>query len=193
MSTLYNAKGEYQFSTPSLVAIYWKRRPSRPDEHGLLSYRQIEVVDPFNFPPPEHLRVKDVTVSSQPEHFLDADALNNPRAGWVEGVGYQWRHSDFHFDLEIIGKQCTSKKIIGEELKEVEGTETRPDTYIFMLKFERGGKVGRYYNNQYFTNPSERSIIGPFIWEGSYNMAAVIAQTFTRISYDVPPSARSDI
>src|SRR5262249_33519824 len=98
MSTLYNAKGEYQFSTPSLVAIYWKHRPSDADEPGLLSYRQIEVADPFEFPSPKHLRVKNL--SSQPEHFLDADALNNPRAAWVEGVGYQWRHTDFHFDLE---------------------------------------------------------------------------------------------
>src|SRR5437764_2088388 len=80
MSTLYNAKGEYQFSTPSLVSIYWKQRPN------LLSFRQIEVVDPLKFPRPEHSpRVKSLPESSLAEHSLYADALNI---------------NDFHFDLD---------------------------------------------------------------------------------------------
>jgi hypothetical protein len=154
MSTVYNAQGEYLFSTPILVAIYWKHRPNSPDDRGLLSYRQIEA-PPMN----QQATAKNV----------------------------------INFDLEIIGKHCKSVKIIAQELKEVAGTESRPDTYVFKLKFESGGRMGHYYINQYFTNPSERSMIGPFIWEGDYNIAAVVAQSFTRISYEVPLSAQSDI
>jgi hypothetical protein len=145
MSTLYDANGVYQNSTPSLVSISWLERPRR------LRYRQIEELEPFKFPPPP---------------------LNDNR-----------NINDFHFDLEINGKSCQSTNIASPYLKEVKGTETRPNTYIFMLKFEQQtGKVGRYYINQYFINPNERHIIGPFIWDDDKNIAAVVAQTFTRIS-----------
>ena len=80
----------------------------------------------------------------------------------------------------------------------VAGTETRPGIYLFHLMF----KEGHYYNNQYFTDPNERQIIGPFV--ATTNAAepasrrrstsaapvgeiqVVVAQTFSRLSYDVP-------
>ena len=98
-------------------------------------------------------------------------------------------HHDF--DLKISGKACVSS-VDSKNGMRVVGTETRPGVYLFHLMF----KEGDYYNNQYFTNPNERHIIGPYIarqerkkgGSGSSGgeIAVVVAQTFTRISYDVP-------
>jgi hypothetical protein len=160
ISTLYDEQGEYQFSTPSLVSIYWKK------PRTLLSYRQIEEGDPLTFAHPK------------PGHRLLARSLIN-----------------ISFDVQITGKACKATAIQADPpyLKAVEGTQTRPDTYIFVLTFNVNGDAGRYYNNQYFSDANERHIIGPYIPDGSASISAVIAQTFTRISYDVPEPLRSDV
>lgn len=82
------------------------------------------------------------------------------------------------FDLVVTGKSCQSVKASPA----VSGVESTPGTYLFNLALEGGN----YYNNQYFSNPNERHIIGPFVPDGGRGIGAVVSQTFTRISYDVP-------
>lgn len=89
------------------------------------------------------------------------------------------------FDLEIAGKGCVSRP--NKEKVTCVGAETRPGIYLFHLHFP---KFGHYYNNQYFVNPNERNIIGPFIPGTGHDPQFIVAQTFTRISYDVPEEYR---
>lgn len=85
------------------------------------------------------------------------------------------------FLLAVDGKACRTTGKHAEQVS-LEGTETRPGTYIFHLTFPQGD----YYNNQYFASPNERHIIGPFIPAGkSRKVGMVVSQTFTRVSYDV--------
>jgi hypothetical protein len=84
------------------------------------------------------------------------------------------------FDLKVEGKYATGSTG-GSEAVDVTGTETRPDHYHFHLK----SKEGHWYNNHHFMGPNERHILGPFIGRDG-EIAAVVAQTFTRISNDVP-------
>ena len=109
---------------------------------------------------------------------LDELAFEHPHKQGLEQIIFLRE-----FDLEIKGKACKSK---GRDEVKVEGVESRPGTYLFHLNFP----AGHYYNNQYFPNPNERHIIGPFVPKGAADVGAVVAQTFTRISYDVPDAAR---
>jgi hypothetical protein len=158
VSTSYTPDGEYILSVPSLVAIYWKKR-SR-----VLHYRQDELPN------------------------LDGTLMaTHPNRAAVTKILH---HS---FDLDIRGKSCVSTAGSHDDVR-VAGTETRPGIYLFHLTFAEG----HYYNNQYFANPNERHIIGPFIAADRQTrrggrggavggeIAVVVAQTFTRISYDVP-------
>ena len=84
------------------------------------------------------------------------------------------------FDMAVKGKACQSTNTHKEKMS-MKGVETRPGTYLFHLNFPQGD----YYNNQYFTGPNERHIIGPFVAaDGGRDFSFVVAQTFTRISYD---------
>ncbi|MEW2917430.1 hypothetical protein AB1A64_10195 [Ruegeria sp. ANG10] len=89
------------------------------------------------------------------------------------------------FELQVDGKSCDS---ITGDIK-VHGVESSPGTYLFHLNFP----TGDYYNNQYFLNPNQRRIIGPFVprdAEGRTDgFQFVVSQTFERISYDVPENA----
>ena len=100
-----------------------------------------------------------------------------------------------NFDLEVNGKVSTSTSATQENMR-VAGLQTRPGIYLFHLMFPQG----HYYNNQYFTSPNERHIIGPYVAAESNepaqrrkgaslppvgSIANVVSQTFTRISYDV--------
>lgn len=85
------------------------------------------------------------------------------------------------FDLTIDGKRCDSTPETSETVQ-VEGSESSPGTYLFHLKFAPGS----YYNNQFFNNPNERHIIGPYVPNGQSEFSYVVSQTFSRISYDVP-------
>jgi hypothetical protein len=65
----------------------------------------------------------------------------------------------------------------------ITGTGTRPDHYHFLLK----SKEGQWYNNHHFMGPNERHVLGPFVEAGGDGeIASVVAQTFTRLSYEVP-------
>jgi hypothetical protein len=82
------------------------------------------------------------------------------------------------FDLKVQGKYATSGPggIVNI------GAETTPDVYIFHVS--AGGQS--WFNCQYCGTANERRIIGPQIGEDG-KVAMVISQTYTRISYDVPP------
>ncbi|MEP2031506.1 MAG: hypothetical protein ABJI96_22650 [Paracoccaceae bacterium] len=83
-----------------------------------------------------------------------------------------------NFELKVSGKSCRGK---GGGVA-VKGVESTPGTYLFHLNFPHGN----YYNNQFFPNPNERHIIGPFVPTGKTDAKYVVSQTFSRISYDVP-------
>lgn len=90
------------------------------------------------------------------------------------------------FNLKITGKACRNTGVNKEKLT-LMGAETRPGIYLFHLTFPQG----HYYNNQYFVSPNERHIIGPFVPAGGgHEFAFVVAQTFTRISYEVPATPK---
>jgi hypothetical protein len=167
VATLFDGQGEFQTLTPSMVAIYWQQRPT------LLHYRQIEE----DFPQSGKLRVKSIPALPK----IDAAQKMNARV--------ILQTTNLHFDLRVNGKYCKASGLNGPGLQSVEGTESSSGVYIFNLGFIGG----RYYNNQYFINTNERHIIGPYIADGSPQVAFVVAQAFTRVSYDVPPALRSDL
>lgn len=84
------------------------------------------------------------------------------------------------FDMAVKGKACQSTTTHKEKMS-MKGVETQPGTYLFHLNFPQGD----YYNNQYYVGANERHIIGPFVpASGGRDFSFVVAQTFTRISYD---------
>lgn len=166
MCTVYTAQGEFHSTTPSMVAIYWKQRPT------VLHYRQIEQQFPTPGSPPQMI-VKPVPTT------IASDAIE-------EAV---LQTTNLHFDLQVNGKTCRASNLGGPGLQNVEGTQTRPGVYIFHLGFRNF----RYYNNQYFIDPNERHIIGPCLRGAAPEVAFVAAQAFTRVSYDVPPALQSDL
>jgi len=87
------------------------------------------------------------------------------------------------FDLKVQGKYSTGRS----KLMDVTGRETIPGVYLFNLKARDGS--GQYYNNQYFTSPGERHIIGPYV-DNKGEIQLVVHQVFTRVSYDVPKKLR---
>lgn len=144
---MYDAHGEYLYTGPSLVSIYWTKRGK------VLHYHQEDLGE------------------------LDK-VLQHPYENSLKDIVTR------DFNLVITGKSCKSEKIYPS----VTGVESCPGTYLFDLSLEGG----HYYNNQYFQNPNERHIIGPFIPDGGTGIGAVVSQTFTRISYDVPDQYRID-
>ncbi|MGQ7847270.1 hypothetical protein ACUNV4_22465 [Granulosicoccus sp. 3-233] len=146
-SIMYDEKGQYLYTGPSLCAIYWKT-PGK-----LLHYWQNDLGN------------------------LD-EVLAHPARSDLRNVVVIR-----DFDLLVDGKSCQSVKT----RPAVSGVESIPGTYLFDLALEGG----HYYNNQYFHSPNERHIIGPYVKDGDTGISAVVAQTFTRISYDVPQHYRS--
>jgi hypothetical protein len=177
IATVFNQDGVYQDSVQSRVAIYW-HVPNK-----LLHFRQDEEDS------------VESLLKNQRYDKRDAMAVRN--------------FAHLNFDLKITKKACS-----GEDRKTgtlVTGVETRPDIYLFHLRTrdENGRYFADYYNNQYFLSPNERHIIGPYVVAAPATDAArrefdlqkgakapayfppgqikfVIAQIFTRISYDVP-------
>ena len=165
-ASLFNAQGRFLSMTPSIVAIYWKQ-PST-----LLCYRQIQ----------EDFALTDGEMSLKSlagQDCTGGETKSDPNL----------RMFELHFDLQVSGKYCTGTAFGSSSLRSVQGTETRPGVYIFHLGFDSG----QYYNNQYFTTANDRHIIGPYVQNGSPQVANVIAQAFTRISYQVPPQFQREI
>jgi len=94
-------------------------------------------------------------------------------------------HDEYHVDFHIRGKRGEGKS---EDGRVYEGFETTPGTYLFHIRTPKGC----FYNNQFFTNPNERRIIGPFVENGSMKVLMVLSQVFARISYDVPDEYKDD-
>lgn len=160
-SILYDDKGEYKFTGPSILAIYWKE-PGK-----ILRYFQ------------EDMGNLDSVIARHEGHYAAVDVI-------------QTRAFDLHIDPKS-PKACVSGP---DSLIRVQGAESRPGTYLFHLEFPDTphSPGGNYYNNQYFANPNERHIIGPFVPNThkdpktpASDFSSVIAQTFTRISYDQIP------
>lgn len=160
-SILYDNKGAYKFTGPSILSIYWKE-PGK-----VLRYFQ------------EDMGNLDSVIARHEGHYPVVDVIET-------------RAFDLHID-PASPKACVS----GPESEiRVQGAESRPGTYLFHLEFPAKGKSpgGNYYNNQYFVNPNERHIIGPYVPNKhadpstpASDFSSVIAQTFTRISYsDIP-------
>ena len=84
----------------------------------------------------------------------------------------------YHVDFHINGKRGYGKQ--GDMT--YTGLETTPGVYLFHIKTPDGS----FYNNQFFTDPNERHIIGPFVKAPGNELTQVLSQTFRRISYNVP-------
>jgi hypothetical protein len=178
IATVFSDDGVYQDSIQSRVAIYW-HVPNK-----LLHFRQDE--------------------EDSVEALLDHPGYDKHDVTAVRNF------AQLNVDLKVKGKTCS-----GEDKKSgtlITGVETRPGTYLFHLRTrdENGRYYADYYNNQYFVSPNERHIIGPYVMAAPATDAArrkfsrsqkgaaapayfptgkvkfVIAQIFTRISYDVP-------
>jgi hypothetical protein len=183
IATVYDAKGVYQDSIQSRVAIYWHVRSK------LLHFRQNQ--------------------EDSVEPLLNRPGYNRDDVTAVRNF------SQLTVDLRVKGKSCS-----GEDTQSgtrITGVETRPGIYLFHLttKDASGRYFADYYNNQYFVGPNERHIIGPYVMATPATAAArrklspshkgadapayfptgqirfVIAQIFTRISYDVPKDLMS--
>jgi hypothetical protein len=183
IATVFNDDGVYQDSIQSRVAIYW-HVPNK-----LLHFRQDQ------------------------EDSVEA-LLDNARYTKRDVTAVR-NFAQLNADLKVKGKTCSGEdKISGTQIT---GVETRPGTYLFHLRTrdEGGHYFADYYNNQYFVSPNERHIIGPYVMAAPATEAArrkfspsrsgtdapayfptgkvkfVIAQIFTRISYDVPKKLKS--
>jgi hypothetical protein len=108
-------------------------------------------------------------------HFRTDDKVAKSKK-WVIG------ETPYHVDFLIVGKHGRGES----DGKIYEGVETTPGTYLFHIK----SKDGSFYNNQYFVNPNERRVIGPFVEAGQNEITYVLSQVFVRISYDVPANLR---
>lgn len=156
VTMVYTATGLHSHSYTGRVLIYWER----PGE--LLHYLQEDTVDNRQF----NLAAGNVRHRE----------LVEPYAGGVFNV------TRYNFDLEVKDKSSWSTPETSSVMK-VEGTETQPGIYHFMLSLQQ--ENGVYYNNQYFTNPNLRHIIGPYITPPIHSPKLIISQTFTRITYEV--------
>jgi len=91
------------------------------------------------------------------------------------------------FDLKVKGKvAATSSKM----KTTVVGIEARPDVYHFHLHTPDG----HWYNNHHCITPNERHILGPLVpADGDGSVELIVAQTLTRISYDVPRKSKREL
>jgi hypothetical protein len=90
------------------------------------------------------------------------------------------------FDLEVRGKFASGKS--GGVT--VTGREARPDVYHFHLKVPEG----HWYNSHYSPTPNARHIMGPLVpADGDGEIAYIVVQTLSRVSYDIPKAYKRDI
>jgi hypothetical protein len=185
IASVYDDTGAYQDSIQSRVAIYW-HIPNK-----LLHFQQDQ--------------------EDSVEALLDEPGYS---ANDVTAVR---NFSQLTVDLKVDGKMCSGKD--DHSGTSIVGVETRPGIYLFHLRTK--DKTGRYYadyyNNQYFLGPNERHIIGPYVMAEPVTSDAlkeysskkkgtdatgyfptgsvrfVIAQTFTRISYDIPKHLKTRV
>lgn len=102
-----------------------------------------------------------------------------------EQAEVSWRAQLLSFELNIDGKHCRGENPVVN----VEGYESMPGIYMFHLTAKNGSF--QQFNNQYFINENQRNIIGPFLNEAG-TVKRMIAQSFQRMSFDVPARYRDD-
>jgi hypothetical protein len=162
--------GFFDFQDPFDIMVgLWNGMTTTYDEHGHYQNSVASLV-----------RVswikKGKTLRYQQEELANLDQVlqGNPNKDVLAHI------ISHDFDMAVKGKACQSTTTNKEKIS-MKGVETRPGIYMFHLSFPQGD----YYNNQYFTNPNERHIIGPFLpASGGRDFSFVVAQTFTRISYN---------
>ena len=100
------------------------------------------------------------------ESLLDDGGYNKADVAAVRNF------SQLTVDLKVTGKSCSGEDQHSGTL--IEGVETRPDIYLFHLrtKDQNGRYYADYYNNQYFSGPNERHIIGPYVMAAPATAAA---------------------
>jgi hypothetical protein len=163
--------GFFDFQDPFDIMVgLWNGMTTTYDEHGHYQNSVASLV-----------RVswvkKGKTLRYQQQELADLDAVlkGNPNKAILAHI------ISHDFDMAVKGKACQGTVNNNKEKMSMKGVETRPGTYLFHLTFPQGD----YYNNQYFTGANERHIIGPFIAaSGGRDFSFVVAQTFTRVSYD---------
>jgi hypothetical protein len=175
ISLVFTPGGEYSSSVASRVVMYWDIPGKR------LRYLQREVGD-LDDVLDRHPRVRAIV---NHDFFL--------RTGRLVAIDPEGGDTFANSRIEEgEGKACKSED--NKEGVKLLGCETRPGSYLFHLHFpahkKQNNPGGHYYNNQYFVNPNERHIIGPLVGLQNHDQEYVVAQTFTRVSYDVPEELR---
>jgi hypothetical protein len=170
----YSPTGEYLNSAASNVFIYWEKFREvmyfRQDELEALKLLRDKKFS-TNI---KSLRDSKSFLSSASKLSSGLDRLNDK--AYLKNVAAV---TVAEFDLYISDKYATGSS---SEV-DVTGTISRPDVYLFHLCSKKGAVS--WYNNQYCANANERQIIGPQMDEDG-KIQLVIAQTFSRISYEVP-------
>jgi hypothetical protein len=152
-SVLYDKKGVYQVSGPSLVWIHWIK-PGK-----VLRYFQEDLTS-----------IDDLALLHEEHRESFSDTIRT-RAFDLAVDGKSCR-SDDKSDLTSPIKVEGVESLPGTYLFHLDFPSTAED-----------GSGGDYYNNQYFEGANQRHIIGPYVPKSGRGIGSVIAQTFTRIAY----------
>jgi hypothetical protein len=181
LTIIYDRTGEYLSSAASNVAIYWD------EPHKLMHFRQGEEE---TIPPLFSANVEALGASAlrrKEQSALTSDLLS--RVDRFKDKAYLDQVAAVtttEFDLHISGKYATASS----PMMDVTGVNSRPDVYLFHLRLKDGSQS--WFNNQYFTNANERQIVGPQL-DKDGQIQLVVAQTFSRVSYDVPKTKKRSL
>jgi hypothetical protein len=181
LTIIYDRTGEYLSSAASNVAIYWD------EPHKLMHFRQGEEE---TIPPLFSANVEALGASAlrrKEQSALTSDLLS--RVDRFKDKAYLDQVAAVtttEFDLHISGKYATASSPV----MDVTGVNSRPDVYLFHLRLKDGSQS--WFNNQYFTNANERQIVGPQL-DKDGQIQLVVAQTFSRVSYDVPKTKKRSL
>ena len=184
VTIIYGPTGEFFSSAASNVAIYWEK----PNE--VMHFRQgkEEAIAPLTAKKfASNLGLLHTTASVQNKKAPRISALLT-RAEKLKDPNYLKKAATVattEFDLHVSGKFATAST----SDMDVTGINSRPDTYLFYLRLKDGSMS--WCNNQYFTNANERQIIGPQF--DADEVQLVVAQTFSRVSYEVPEAMKRPI
>lgn len=181
----YGPTGHYLSTAASNVVIYWHKA------HELMHFRQVEQdgIAPLkdeNFKANLNAVRSSKLFQNKKSHNLSQlsssmDQLKD--AKYLESIADVMV---MEFDLHVFGKHASGSSSV----MDVTGVNSRPDTYLFHLRRKDGAQS--WFNNQYFTNANERQIIGPQL-DKDGNIQMVLAQTFSRVSYEVPEKYKHEL
>ena len=182
LTIIYGPTGGYLSSTASNVVIYW----DTPNK--LMHFRQgdEEPIAPLNAMSfsanLEALRASELLQNAQAPQLSELSS----RIERLKSTSYLKQVASVtttEFDLKVSGKYASASS----PSMDVTGVNSRPDVYLFHLRLKDGSQS--WFNNQYFANANERQIIGPQL-DKDGQIQLVVAQTFSRVSYDVPKTKK---